>query len=246
MASRVRTDCTKDEALAPSNTRTATERGHKTAPQRRRKSDNSELIMASVSESMMAPAVLKPPRPVTESRYLRRKGARGGRVDLLWLPSACKDNEARRTRQRASSLNDAAQWPPTARSSQCGWAAHRFGVVLACTDDSSHRTLSSTVAFATEGCCADQWSDRLEMVEIPGEVRAEEGGRGARGAKEVRPTRGPGRERTASCTRGSRGPSNRRSLARATLPDGILTGLNPVGLATGPLGNRCAAVNHEV
>ena len=37
MVSRVRTDCTRDEALAPSNTRTATERGHKTAPQRRRK-----------------------------------------------------------------------------------------------------------------------------------------------------------------------------------------------------------------
>jgi hypothetical protein len=57
-------------------------------------------------------------------------------------------------------------------------------VVLACTDDSAHWMLSSTVAFATEGCCADQWSDRLEMVEIPGEVWAEEGGRGARGAKE--------------------------------------------------------------
>ena len=118
MASRVRTDCTKDEALTPSNTRTATERGHKTAPQRRRKSDNSELIMASVSESMMAPAVLKPPRPVTESRYLRRKGARGGRVDLLWLPSACKDNEARRTRQRASTFQPQRRCPMAADGSK--------------------------------------------------------------------------------------------------------------------------------
>ena len=159
----------------------------------------------------------KPLRPFTKSRYLRREGAPGGRVDLLWPPSACSYYEPRRTRQRAASLNEAQQWPPTARSSQCGGAAHRFGVVLACTDDSAHWLLSTTIAFATEGCCADQWSAPLEMAKIPGEDRAEERRGGARGAKGVRLTRGAGREHCSVRERPFEKASGAGSLARAFL-----------------------------